>query len=533
MASPPEYSFRPLAPSAIRRKRSPALANHSHLQRALPVAVQDDQLSGLTTGWTRIRHPDFGSYYFHEEMVSATVCSNMNNEMSALHGVITQLLRNLKERAPPDADSEMTIVLDLIPFVDGVDSGQRPTFGYYFASHTHKRVFWLEDFNLACLSEECDGPMESSSRCKLNATSNRKHCELFPNTLNVTEVVIRELKSILVQVSTDRLTSRFSTSPYTAENVSTMLELANNIEPLGKSMDGRSAWTIAKFMMLYHIGILRSSYGQNDDYFDIEYSESNSEPYQRSMLMALLSPLMLKSAEVYAEELHSFRDNFSLARWRKFVDKVDISIRDSNLLATVLLSTSIGFLAIGSVDSRGADGSRSAVQIVIYCSVICSIGSIIIGLIIFKQYRAKGADTPLRAIIVLKRILSERYGPERLAVICSLPYILLMWSLILFSIAVFETTFNKTDVQTRTPVAVAISLLSLSVFGSLYTAGPRDKEEKVVDPPEVSSWRMIGRQITGFIPAACKQLRKPARNDLVQCAGKQGDGDMETGLKTC
>jgi hypothetical protein len=80
------------------------------------------------------------------------------------------------------------------------------------------------------------------------------------------------------------------------------------------------------------IGILRSSYGQSDDYFDIDYSEPNSEPYRRSILMALLSPLMLKSAEVYAEELHNLRDNFSLARWRKFVNKVDISIRDSNLL---------------------------------------------------------------------------------------------------------------------------------------------------------------------------------------------------------
>jgi hypothetical protein len=69
------------------------------------------------------------------------------------------------------------------------------------------------------------------------------------------------------------------------------------------------------------------------------------------------------------------------------------------------------------------------------------------------------------------------------------------------------------------------------VFGSLYTAGPRDKEEKVVDPPEISSWRMMGRQITGFVPAACKQLRKP--DDPVQCADIQGDGDMETGLKTC
>lgn len=526
MASSSEYSFQPLAPSAIRRKRSPlaALVNHSHLQGALAGAVQDDQLSGHTIGWTRIRHPDFGSYLFHEEM---RVCSNTNYQMSVLHSVTTQLLRDLKEKAPPDADFEMTVVLDLI--LSSVGADKRPTFGYYFASHIHKRVFWLEDFNLACLSEDCDGSMESSSKCA--EAQYWKHCELFPNTLDISEIVIRELKSILVQASADRVTSKFSTSPYTAENLSTMLELVNNIEPQGKSKDGCSAWTIAKFMVLYHIGILRSSYGQNDDYFDIEYSEPDSEPYRRSILMALLSPLMLKSAEVYAEELHSLRDNFSLARWKKFVNKVDISIRDSNLLATVLLSTNIGFLAIGSVDSSSADSSRSGAQIVTYCSVVCSIGSIIIGLVIFKQYRAKGADTPARAILILKRIFREQYGLERLAVICSLPYISLMWSLILFSIAFCENAFSRADVETRTPVAVAISLVLLFVFGSLYTAGPRDKEEKVVDPSKVSSWRMIGRQITGFVPAACKQLRKP--DDPVQCADIQGDGDMETGLKTC
>lgn len=106
-------------------------------------------------------------------------------------------------------------------------------------------------------------------------------------------------------------------------------------------------------------------------------------------------------------------------------------------------------------------------------------------------------------------------------------------SLILFSIAVFEIAFDRTDTETRTPVAVAISLLLLSVFGSLYTAGPRDKEENVVDPHKVTSWRMIGRQITGFIPAACKQLRKPVQDDSVQSADIQGDGDMERALKTC
>jgi len=97
----------------------------------------------------------------------------VNPEIGDLHSVITQLLLNLKEKAP-DVDSEMTVPLDL--FLSSVIADQ-PIFEYYFASHTHKRVFWLEDFSLACLSEECDGSMESSFRCKLKFML--KHaCEL-------------------------------------------------------------------------------------------------------------------------------------------------------------------------------------------------------------------------------------------------------------------------------------------------------------------------------------------------------------------
>jgi hypothetical protein len=87
--------------------------------------------------------------------------------------------------------------------------------------------------------------------------------------------------------------------------------------------------------VLYHIddGVLRSSFGQSDDYFDIDSSETSVRgPYQRSYLMAFLAPFLLKSPDVYAEELHSFHDNFTPERWAKFVRKVDMSIRDSNLL---------------------------------------------------------------------------------------------------------------------------------------------------------------------------------------------------------
>ena len=69
------------------------------------------------------------------------------------------------------------------------------------------------------------------------------------------------------------------------------------------------------------------------------------------------------------------------------------------LKATVLLSTNVGLLAWSDNGKTGEINSPTAPQIMTYISIICSVGSIIIGLTIFKQYRAKGADTPLRAVI--------------------------------------------------------------------------------------------------------------------------------------
>ena len=78
-------------------------------------------------------------------------------------------------------------------------------------------------------------------------------------------------------------------------------------------------------------GVLQSSYGQADDYFDIEDTK-NIGSYQRPILLAVLAPLFLKTPDVYAERLYSLHQSFSLERWTSFVHKVDQSIRDSNLL---------------------------------------------------------------------------------------------------------------------------------------------------------------------------------------------------------
>jgi hypothetical protein len=109
--------------------------------------------------------------------------------------------------------------------------------------------------------------------------------------------------------------------------------------------------------------------------------------------------------------------------------------------ATVLLSTNVGLLAWSDNGKTGGISSPTAAQIMTYISIICSVGSIVVSFVILRQYHA--VDSPLRVVmpiaidllfglplpqvVGLKRILKSSFGLERLAIMFSLPYALLVW----------------------------------------------------------------------------------------------------------
>ncbi|KAF8125727.1 hypothetical protein EV363DRAFT_1225426 [Boletus edulis] len=421
----------------------------------------------------RIKHPDSGVYYVNEEKSLCTSSDVLNSRTCSLIIQGAEILQASPALQALLEDQEVGLVLD----VQHTKGSMRTS--YYCVSHVERRIFWLEgigheEVHISCPSNKCI--QSEGSRVHCSFTSFWKHCELFPTTFTVTKDVTGELKDILLQAAADRLLVKFSTSPYDKDALEYMLNVVKEIEDVREG-SGHAAWIIARFMALYNDGVLRSSYGQTDDYFDIEDTGPKIGPYRRPTLLTVLAPLFLRSPDVFAVELHSFHENFTLARWSNFVHKVDQSIRDSNLLATVLLNTNVGLLAWSDGGKKGGMNSPTAAQIVSYISIICSVGSIIIGLAIFKQYRAKGADTPLRAVVVLRRILKEPFGLERLAIICSLPYVLLMWGLIAFLAAFGIIFYEDTPIQVRIPVTIALFVVVLFLFFCMYTAGPPETED--------------------------------------------------------
>ncbi|KAF8548336.1 hypothetical protein OG21DRAFT_1489468 [Imleria badia] len=473
-----------IVPSAIRKPNGDGASRSSSVASTLK-GSQDRKLSmvdlePLPNGWTRIKHPDSGVYYVNEDKGVSTSSDVLNPKTRSLIMEGAEILQRSPALRALLEDQEVDLVLDV------QHTGATRT-SYYCVSHGERRVFWLEaigheEVDIPCTSNKCTHATGSRVHCI--EAQYWKHCELFPTTFTVTKEITGELKDALLQAAADRLLVKFSTSPYDKHDLEYMLNVVKEIEADVREGGGHAAWIIARFMALYNDGVLQSSYGQADDYFDIEDTGPIIGPYKRPLLLTIFAPFFFKSPDVYAVELHSFHESFTLARWSSFVHKVDQSIRDSNLLATVLLSTNVGFLAWSDGGRTGKINAPTAAQIVAYISIICSVGSIIIGLAIFKQYRAKGADTPLRAVVVLRRILKEPFGLERLSIICSLPYVLLMWGLIAFLGAFGIIFYEDTDTQVRVPVTVALFLLMLCLFFCMYTAGPPEKEDQ--KPPRRS-----------------------------------------------
>ncbi|KAI6113989.1 hypothetical protein F5141DRAFT_1103497 [Pisolithus sp. B1] len=483
--------LRPFLPSSLTRSASAAFSPTSS-QTVPPGGTWRPGFPCHDVGWKQMVHPDAGCYYISPEQ---NICTWSNISDTRVLGLIMEAAQQLKRSSElqswPPRDSDVCLVLETKDYLSR-------TCLYYFVSHVDHHIFWLSEHGsvkVHCASTQC---RRGSSHSHNLLDQYWKHCELFPTTLSLTHEAMNYLKDVLIQASGERITLKYSTSPYTKDDLSYMLSLVKEIgEDSNTRRSDHSAWVIAKLMSLHVNGALRSSYGQSDDYFDIKYSETTARPpYQRSWFLVSLDLLLFRCADAYAEQLYTFHDHFSPESWFCFVNKVDTSIRDSNLLATVLLSTSIGVLQIGSIDAATAPGKRSAIQIIIYTSIIFSVGSIVIGLLIMQQYRAKGADTPLRAVAVLERILKKPYGLERLAVACCLPTVLLVWSLITFLTALSIVFYYQTNVAVQIPVTTALGLIVIALFGCLHTSdmwlfppearNRGDKEGSATPPPNVS-----------------------------------------------
>ncbi|KAK0463706.1 uncharacterized protein EV420DRAFT_1519585 [Desarmillaria tabescens] len=119
----------------------------------------------------------------------------------------------------------------------------------------------------------------------------------------------------------------------------------------------------------------------------------------------------------------------------------------------------MAFLAIPSVDEMGAGQQHHfLVQVLCYLSVASSMGTIIIGLLLMSHHNAMkyvGVDV---VTSFLERHWQMRLGFERLSIVYSIPYALLMWGMVSFLASFFLMCLESSN-PTLLKVFVILALL--------------------------------------------------------------------------
>ncbi|KAH8117650.1 hypothetical protein DFH11DRAFT_1037984 [Phellopilus nigrolimitatus] len=126
-------------------------------------------------------------------------------------------------------------------------------------------------------------------------------------------------------------------------------------------------------------------------------------------------------------------------RWQAFVDENVIDWTNTNLVATVLISASVALLAIPGIDS--------VTRILGIMSTLFSIASIIVGLLNVWQHQHKTRSNLELTVIFDFFAKAERLvkTDKLLAVLLSLPMVLLIWSALMFAVSMVTFSWLGVD----------------------------------------------------------------------------------------
>jgi hypothetical protein len=370
--------------------------------------------------------------------------------------------------------SSFPVNVDLV--LELMHIGETVTAGYYFVHHENRCLFWLQDFDATVILRECSGVIElSHMQIELEAQYWR-HIDLFPHTSAIHSQVLRQLQQIIRFAISDCMTSEVSAV------CAFSIDVLKNTLDLIKDVDVEDDWIqsahdkcfIARMMNHFRHCQYLNYHGQQCARLSRDQTVHGDTYQERSVMMRCLAPFLFNAPYEHVHSLHKLYVDSIVNQldWRSFVQNLNAEMQDFNLLATVLLSVNVGFLAIQSVDEGGG---YSLSQVASYVSVISSFGSMLLGVNIARQSYARGPDMVDNVQAWLESLVHLKHGLETLAIMYSLPYALLMWGMIFFVLAFFTECFHHSSAVPSVPVSVAALFVLVLVGWSHHTLGDTNR----------------------------------------------------------
>ncbi|KAG1724393.1 uncharacterized protein EDB91DRAFT_1255257 [Suillus paluster] len=259
--------------------------------------------------------------------------------------------------------------------------------------------------------------MYSGSRFdpSLLLTQPRKHCMLFPNNWSITDDVLTELEQMILHAMPDNIALTTSVIPFNQEELTKMLDLMACLKYAIDKWFPHAKCIVAWFM---------------ENFALVKFFNFAGSPKQQHSLLIQISFLCLFYAPWnYTKELDDIYVDKLINRtlWKQFTARLQDDWSALAITATVMLNANIALLALVS-------------------------------------------DAPLAKLFscismvkeLLERISHPIFGTEALAIIYSLPYTLLIWSMVFFVVA-----FACMVYRSQTPVRQFTFNVTFGVTGGL------------------------------------------------------------------
>ncbi|KJA18463.1 hypothetical protein HYPSUDRAFT_218249 [Hypholoma sublateritium FD-334 SS-4] len=439
-------------------------------------------------GWISLVHPEGARYFYHAEkrvytdsdLYDPVVYDRLMDEILELECSIQSLHMSMPEKA--------VLMVDVF-YADNDRSCLESE--YYYADLTERAVFYLEPLetvHMACMFD-LYGP-KSIQHLGFEIRSQYWYfVSLYPHCSTLTDEMLRELRDIVLFLIGDQMTSPNSTAFYTTEDLFKILSLLDSMEKnIGKTTDGITC-SFARYMYIFYHSKFVNCYGETFSRVEHNVSIFGDKLDKKTWVLKMLSPLLFLAPDIHIRNLRRMWIDRNLYKvvWERLVGKLNNEWQQCILLATVMLSSNVGYLSIQGVDLNGGT-ARSPGQIASYLSLISNIGSIILGLLLMRQNQTKkDADIDLGGVLGKDHQL---LGVETVAILFSLPYALLIWGVVAFLVAFFCLFFQNSTTECRVWVGslsflvlILIVWCIITFWGKEYQALPQSYPLVSVEAP--------------------------------------------------
>ncbi|KAA1474537.1 hypothetical protein DENSPDRAFT_931726 [Dentipellis sp. KUC8613] len=433
-------------------------------------------------GWCRRQHPEGAMFFEH---VASRTYTDMDigseNTCRTLKEIMRILATRLRELGSVQATDEELVL-------EHISDNQ---WGYYFASHAERKVFWVHRYCMP--SQSVDGISSRAQQGHEIESYFWTHVELFPKKLP--KGSIRILKDHLAQAIIDNITSTESLSPYNTETMKKIQETLGNakeddLDDLCAHNEKGIVWAVARLLShLYHARFIHF-HGELTPRLSAGQTLKPMSGVANSRLFKIITVLLFGRPEAALAQLKAVSVDgiVVLATWEKYVQTSVIKWKDNADLCRMAVNYNLAFMAVPSVVRAISDNAATTsaaaqhwtlAQLLSTCSTILLSGSLVSNFLLRELYsEGKARDVTWATQFIANQRVNDGFflrDLERLAILSSLPLTWIIWGVMLLALSfacwIFESTFV---LSYRATVAVllvfsgSIALLNAGLWYGLH-----------------------------------------------------------------